>query len=365
MQQCEWPTITVVTPSFNQGRYLETTIQSVLSQDYPRLQYIIVDGNSTDESTEIIQRYSDRLDWWVSEPDNGQSHALSKGFARASGEILGWLNSDDVYMPDALRLVGEAFRQARDAAVVYGSAQRIDQSGRAVGQPTVAADLTLGHFIGAPDAGVPTIIQPASFMRSDVYRKLGGIDEKLELLMDADLWARAIIGHRFLRLEHVLARFRTHDRSKTVECSVADLHREARLIVEKCLSTGMLSDTERGVALRCMARHQVLAEIVAAAEERPFDSEAVCGALERYPGVALQLEADIAYHLRRLEVGGRQVDAERTFRKLPPTPEMRRLAARVEARRSFHRAKVNAANGEVGGVLRGLWEGVRSYVQGL
>jgi glycosyltransferase involved in cell wall biosynthesis len=102
----EWPRITVVTPSFNQGAYIEETLRSVLLQGYPNLEYIVIDGGSTDGSVETIRRYARWLDYWVSEPDRGQAHALNKGFARASGDVLGWLNSDDVYLPGALKQVG-------------------------------------------------------------------------------------------------------------------------------------------------------------------------------------------------------------------------------------------------------------------
>src|SRR5919112_5052179 len=125
----DWPKISVITPSFNQGRYIESTIKSVLDQGYPNLEYIIMDGGSRDGSKEIIQRYSDRLAHWNSEPDGGQTDALAKGFGRAAGEIMGWLCSDDLLEPHALREVAEKFVRNPDWQVVYGDSQWIDGKG--------------------------------------------------------------------------------------------------------------------------------------------------------------------------------------------------------------------------------------------
>jgi glycosyltransferase involved in cell wall biosynthesis len=113
----ELPKISIVTPSFNQGRFIEKTILSVIEQDYPNLEYIIIDGGSTDESVEIIKKYEKHLAYWVSEPDRGQSHAINKGFERATGEIFGWLNSDDWYHPGALKALAEAFAANPEAGV--------------------------------------------------------------------------------------------------------------------------------------------------------------------------------------------------------------------------------------------------------
>jgi glycosyltransferase involved in cell wall biosynthesis len=114
-----YPKISIVTPSFNQGRFIEKTILSVIEQDYPNLEYIIIDGGSTDESVEVIKKYDQHLAYWVSEPDRGQSHAINKGFERATGEIFGWLNSDDWYHPGALKAVAEAFAANPEAGAEF------------------------------------------------------------------------------------------------------------------------------------------------------------------------------------------------------------------------------------------------------
>jgi glycosyltransferase involved in cell wall biosynthesis len=127
-----WPRITIVTPSLNQGKYLEETILSVLSQNYPNLEYIIVDGGSTGDSPEIIRRYHGHLAWWISEPDGGQSEAINKGLARATGQVFNWIGADDLLASHALHRIGEAFAVQPDAELVAGDHTRCDDQGRAV-----------------------------------------------------------------------------------------------------------------------------------------------------------------------------------------------------------------------------------------
>ena len=126
------PLVSIITPSYNQVRYLEDTIQSVLQQDYPNIEYIIVDGGSTDGSLEVIERYKDKLAWWVSEPDQGQADAINKGFRKATGEIIAWLNSDDLYLPGTISSAVEVFQNNPKAGVIYGNAL----SAVAVGLPS-------------------------------------------------------------------------------------------------------------------------------------------------------------------------------------------------------------------------------------
>src|SRR5258706_15191827 len=123
------PRITIVTPSYNQAQYVDATIRSVLEQGYPNLEYIVVDGASTDGSAEVIRRHADRLAWWVSEKDGGQSAALAKGFARATGDVLAWLNSDDLYLPGTLATVARVFPPEPDVGFIYGSRVVIDPGG--------------------------------------------------------------------------------------------------------------------------------------------------------------------------------------------------------------------------------------------
>src|SRR5215207_10437488 len=128
------PKISIITPSFNQGQFLEASIRSVLEQDYPNLEYIVVDGGSKDDSVEVIKKYQDRLAWWVSEKDKGHADALNKGFSRATGEILAWLNSDDIYFPGAISEAVSVLKRQPEVGMVYGDADLIDDSGETVGQ---------------------------------------------------------------------------------------------------------------------------------------------------------------------------------------------------------------------------------------
>ena len=128
------PKVSIITPSFNQGQFLEASIRSVLEQDYPNLEYIVVDGGSKDDSVEVIKKYQDRLAWWVSEKDKGHADALNKGFSHATGEILAWLNSDDIYFPGAVSEAISILQRHPEVGMVYGDADLIDDSGETVGQ---------------------------------------------------------------------------------------------------------------------------------------------------------------------------------------------------------------------------------------
>lgn len=204
------PKVTIVTPSFNQARFLERTITSVLGQGYPNLEYIVIDGGSTDGSLEIIRRYADRLAHWVSEADLGQADAINKGFALSSGEILAWLNSDDTYLPGAIAEAA-AFLQARpDVAMVYGKAFYIDEEDRRV-----------AHYPAGPTdhrglrRGVTTIPQQASFFRARWWHQVGPLDPTFYYAMDYDLWIRISAVAPIVFHPRPWANFRLHESSKS------------------------------------------------------------------------------------------------------------------------------------------------------
>jgi glycosyltransferase involved in cell wall biosynthesis len=179
-----FPKISIVTPSFNQGKFLEKTILSVLEQGYPNLEYIIVDGGSSDESVEIIKKYADRLNYWVSEPDRGQSHAINKGFERATGEIFGWLNSDDWYHPGALLAVVEAFAANPDAGAVVGAGEMVDEAGIELFrcEPFPVTVETLYNW------QEQFFWQPSCFFSKKAWAECGPLDEEIHYAMDLDLW---------------------------------------------------------------------------------------------------------------------------------------------------------------------------------
>jgi len=224
-QQALWPKISVVTVSFNQGAYLEETIRSVLDQNYPNLEYIVVDGGSTDGSVEIIRKYSDRLAWWVSEKDEGQSQALNKGFAKSTGTILTWLNSDDRLAPGSLFTVAQQFL-LHDPDLVAGRCARVTDREP---QPhhVHRSVLTFGRLQPLPLAELLDLDrcwlqgwffhQPEVFFHRRIFERAGGkLREDLYYSMDYDLWVRmAKAGAKILPLPEILAIFREHGKQKT------------------------------------------------------------------------------------------------------------------------------------------------------
>lgn len=176
------PRITIVTPSFNQGRFLDQTIRSVLDQGYPNLEYMVVDGGSTDDSVEVIKRYADRITWWVSEKDKGQSHALNKGFARATGDIYGYINSDDFLYPGALRCVADTWN--RGARWVVGWVQLLEAEGGEWPQLPEATGSPSDWFVCNP------IPQQASFWAGSFWNDMGGFREEFRYCFDYEYWMR-------------------------------------------------------------------------------------------------------------------------------------------------------------------------------
>lgn len=202
--------ISVVTPSYNQGRFLEQTLCSVLDQGYESLEYIIIDGGSTDGSVDILRRYEDRLAYWVSEPDRGQAHAINKGLARATGDIVAYINSDDLYLRGSLVAAAEHFRRRPGCAWVCGDVVFADEMGRQVAAPKTvvprsAAQCLTRHYFAQ---------QQAMFWRRELLA--GGFDERWRYGFDFELFVRLLLaGHRCEHLPLPLAAFRLHPHSKT------------------------------------------------------------------------------------------------------------------------------------------------------
>jgi glycosyltransferase involved in cell wall biosynthesis len=205
------PKICVVTPSFNHGRYIRATVRSVLEQDYPNLEYWVIDGGSRDETVEVLKSFNDPRLHWISEPDHGQSDALNKGYARGSGEILGWLNSDDTYAPGALAAAAEFFQSHAQIGVLYGNADFIDASGNFICHCAHIEPFDRHRLVYYTDF----IVQPAAFFRRDVLQSVGGMDASLNFAMDYDFFLKAARKTEFAHLPRVLANFRWLDDCKT------------------------------------------------------------------------------------------------------------------------------------------------------
>jgi glycosyltransferase involved in cell wall biosynthesis len=203
--------VSIVTPSFNQAKFLEATIQSVLSQDYPDIEYIIVDGGSTDGSADLIKRYSDRLAWWVSERDRGQTDAINKGFGRARGQVLAWLNSDDTYEPGAIRQAVDFLQLHSDVGMVYGDTNFIDENGRKIGR--FGAAQTNYSLLRQGYVHIP---QQASFFQADLWQKVGPLDPSFYFAMDYDLWVRLAKQAPLVYTPQLWANFRLHGSGKTI-----------------------------------------------------------------------------------------------------------------------------------------------------
>jgi glycosyltransferase involved in cell wall biosynthesis len=223
------PRMTIVTCSFNQARFLEKTILSVLNQNYPELEHIIIDGGSTDNSVDIIKKYADRLAYWVSEKDRGQTHALIKGLSRATGEIQGWLCSDDLLEPGALQEVAKFFATHPKARWVYGDACWIDAEDRFI---KWKREIPFCPFIWLYDHNY--IPQPATFWRRDLYEEVGGLDESFKLAMDTDLfWRFSRVAHP-CHVRKLWARMRSYpeQRNKTLraESDAEDMRIRAKYL---------------------------------------------------------------------------------------------------------------------------------------
>lgn len=209
------PKFSLVIPSYNQGSFIEETILSVLNQNYPNLELIIIDGGSTDNTIEIIKKYSDKITFWKSEKDSGQSNAINKGIEKATGEIFNWLNSDDTLTPDSLFQIAELYNKYQ-FDVLCGKSKHFDNESDEevnIGQTYFHSEIekTIAHY---------SMSQPSTFYKLEIVKKLGGVNESLHFAMDAELWFKYLFysgnTYKVAKTEKSLANFRIHNNSKTI-----------------------------------------------------------------------------------------------------------------------------------------------------
>jgi len=217
--------VSIITPSYNQAAYLEQTLLSVLNQDHAPIEYIVVDGASKDASVEIIKKYSDRLAYWVSEKDGGQAEAINKGFARATGEIIAWLNSDDYYLPGAVSAAVKIFEANPEVVLVYGNMLAVDEYGKTFNTLTYK-QLTLEDLLCFQIIG-----QPAVFMRRSALQKTDGLDSTFHFLLDHFLWIQLAQHGKILHADQTWAAARYHAEAKN-RAKAAEFGREAFRILE-------------------------------------------------------------------------------------------------------------------------------------
>lgn len=206
-----WPQISIVTPSFNQGQFIEETIRSVLLQGYPNLEYIIIDGGSTDGSVEIIKKYEPWLAYWVSEKDDGQSHAINKGWKHSSGEILCWLNSDDTLLMGTLYRAALTLRERPDAGLVYAMGKIVDVDGNPTGQTFGRDSNLISMLLTSRNA----IAQPSTFVSRRAIDRVGYLNVEFHMSMDWDLWIRIASRYPIVFVPEIWSRMRVWEGAKT------------------------------------------------------------------------------------------------------------------------------------------------------
>jgi len=206
LEEKKYPKISIITPSYNQGHYLEETILSIIGQNYPNLEYIIIDGGSKDNSVEIIKKYEKYLTYWTSEPDRGHGHALNKGFHRSTGEIMAWINSDDKYHPDAFKKVAEIFDQFKDVNWIVGKNSWWDDTGKMTSQKYIFKnifDFLRGNY--------DWIQQESVFWRRSLWDKTGGkINENYRFMVDGELWCRFFLKDKLYHVDLLLSGYRSY-----------------------------------------------------------------------------------------------------------------------------------------------------------
>jgi glycosyltransferase involved in cell wall biosynthesis len=252
------PKISIVTPSYNQGEYLEKTILSVLEQGYPNLEYIIIDGKSSDNSVDIIKKYEKYLTYWVSEEDRGQSQAINKGFRHATGDLLAWLNSDDYYSSDTLKIVSEAAMSAPAAGAILGAGEMIDENGNLVHSSSIPAFVTQESLFKWTN---DYFWQPSCFFTRQAWELCGPLDEDLHYAMDLDLWLKIANNFPFSIVNLNLSTSLKHLNAKTSAFAYLSVMEAAIVIASHGGGKTVLADL-RGYADFLAEKEQVYQQLI-------------------------------------------------------------------------------------------------------
>ena len=241
-----WPKISIVTPSFNQAAFLERTVLSVLNQNYPNLEYIIVDGGSTDSSVEIIKKYERYLAYWSSEKDNGQTSAINKGFKLATGEWIGWQNSDDIYLPGAFRKVAEMVGEFPEIDLFHGNIYEIDEDDNVLRDHRFANVRSTAFLY---EGGIPF---QGTFIHHKIIESCGPLDEKLQFCMDVEYSLRLVGRAKPLRIRDFLGAYRSHPQTKTSR--IPDVRCEEYKLICRRMDVDITSARFRFIRLLCTIR---------------------------------------------------------------------------------------------------------------
>jgi glycosyltransferase involved in cell wall biosynthesis len=238
--------VSIITPSFNQAAYLEQTMRSVLEQDYPHIEYSVVDGASTDTSVDIIRKYESKLTWWVSEKDGGQADAINKGFARATGEVIAWLNSDDYYLAGTVSAAVKIFEEHPEVVLVYGNMLAVDEYGKTFNtlnyKQLNLEDLLCFQIIG----------QPAVFMRRSALQAAGRLDPTFHFMLDHHLWIRIAQQGKILHVNQTWSAARYHAEAKNI-AKAAEFGRDAFRILDWAKAQPELAPTLTRISRRATA----------------------------------------------------------------------------------------------------------------
>jgi len=355
-----WPRVSIVTPSYQQAPFLEETIRSVLLQGYPDLEYLIIDGGSSDGSVEIIRRYEPWLTYWVSEPDEGQSEALNKGFQRATGAIVAWLNSDDWYLPGILPERVAEFVYDPTLALVYGDCHRVNEAGERINTwrtgPLTASSLLMDG---------PQIPQQSTFIRAAALSAVGGIDRRLHYVMDFTLWLRLSLVGALKYVPGPVANFRKHQGSKGVAAGYAFLVERLEWLSQWEELGRILNDSERAEMFR---RQHVIAALYAIFEGKeaaavshfctalqdgiwPYgDADTLAQKVVRFGGMGGHTMHDSWERYEALSRVLRQVRPGRMRRAL-----QRRVAAQYHMLWAFRSRRSDGIREARAHLLKGIW----------